>query len=194
MSQSENPYAEEYNPFQAPQTPFEQGGVAGTEAEVIRRAHLSHEASVKSVGVLYLIGGVVCVIAVITIIFAAVVQPIGANGGTPGIIMVGMLSGIGIAQCFAAVGLRRLRRWARVVAGILAGIGLLGFPFGTIINGYILYLLFSAKGTMVFSDEYQQIIEQTPHIKYKTSIIVKIFVVLVILLVVFALLAPLFLG
>jgi hypothetical protein len=45
-----------------------------------------------------------------------------------------------------------------------------------LINGYILYLVFSEKGRRVFSPEYQEIIRQTPHVKYQTSIIVKIFV------------------
>jgi hypothetical protein len=43
---------------------------------------------------------------------------------------------------------------------------------GTLINGYILYLLLSAKWEMVFSAEYRDIIDATPHIKYRTSILI----------------------
>jgi hypothetical protein len=50
------------------------------------------------------------------------------------------------------------------------------FPWGTIINGAILYLVFSKKGAKVFSPEYQEVIRQTPHIKYKTSIMVIVLV------------------
>ena len=43
----------------------------------------------------------------------------------------------------------------------------------SLILGYILYLLLSKKGSMVFSPEYRLIIERTPHIKYRTSWILK---------------------
>ncbi|HKB60455.1 MAG TPA: hypothetical protein VKC56_10480, partial [Gallionellaceae bacterium] len=77
----------------------------------------------------------------------------------------------------------------RIVAGVLAGLGLLGFPFGTVISAFILYLLFSKKGAMVFSDEYKQVIADTPDIKYRTSIIVWIFLALLIAAAAFVLVA-----
>ena len=89
---------------------------------------------------------------------------------------------LGAGQIWVGTGLRRLRRWARIPTGILSGLGLLGFPLGTVINAYILYLIFSQKGKMVFSDEYQAVIEQTPHIKYRTSIVVWILLGLVLAL------------
>ena len=49
----------------------------------------------------------------------------------------------------------------------------------------MLYLLLSAKGKVIFSPQYQEVLKATPHIVYKTS---KIVVVLgVLLLIVFAL-------
>ena len=87
---------------------------------------------------------------------------------------------LGIGQFCVGYGLRRLKRWSRVPSGILSGLGLLAIPIGTLINAYILYLIFSKKGKMVFSDEYHDIIKQTPHIKYRTSIV--IWVVLGVLL------------
>jgi hypothetical protein len=62
-------------------------------------------------------------------------------------------------------------------------------PIGTLINAYILYLVFSRKGRTILSEDYQQVIAATPHIKYKTSIIVWIFLGLLV-----ALLAIAFLG
>jgi hypothetical protein len=188
MSQSENPYAENHNPFQAPESPFDAGDLADTNDEAIRRAHLSHEASVKSVGTLYLIGGVLCVIGAIALSFS----PGGFGGGANvdgGMIM--LFGAIGVVQSVTAFGLRGLHGWARIPTGLLSGIGLLGFPIGTIVNGYILYITFSAKGSMVFSDEYHRIMEQTPHIKYKTSIIVKIFLGLLLGLIGLGILAAL---
>jgi hypothetical protein len=104
-------------------------------------------------------------------------------------------------------GLRHLHVWARWVTIVLTSLSLLlnlgqvvlasvanpqagGAVFGVVaipslITAYILYLVASAKGAVVFSREYKEVIRRTPHIKYKTSIIVKIllvFLVVVILL------------
>ena len=91
--------------------------------------------------------------------------------------------GLAALQIWAGIGLRRLSPWARIPSGILSGFGLLGFPIGTLINGYILYLLFSKKGTTVFSEEYKRAIAQTPHIKYRTSLVVWILLGLLLLLI-----------
>jgi hypothetical protein len=61
---------------------------------------------------------------------------------------------------------------ARVAAIVFAGIGLLGFPIGTLINGYILYLLLSQKGRRIFQPDYAHIVAATPEVKYRTSIVV----------------------
>jgi len=61
--------------------------------------------------------------------------------------------------------------------------GLLGFPIGTLISVYILYLLFSQKGADVCSPQYQAVIAATPHIRYRTSKIVIGLLVLVAVLV-----------
>ena len=102
--------------------------------------------------------------------------------------MGALLGALGALELWLWSGLRKLRRNVRVPAMILAGFGLLGFPVGTIISAYILYLLGSQKGVQVFSDEYAQVIAATPHIKYKLSIVTKVFLVILVVLlaVVFA--------
>jgi hypothetical protein len=87
----------------------------------------------------------------------------------------------GIAHLVLAYGLRRLRSWARWPTVVLSFIGLLGFPLGTLISALILANLLGKKAAMVFSPEYKDIIAATPHVKYKTSIIVKVFLVLLLL-------------
>ena len=72
--------------------------------------------------------------------------------------------------------LRALQPWARTVTIALSVIGMIGFPIGTIMNAYILYLLCAAKGKRLFEPDYEGIVAATPDIKYKTSIIVWIFV------------------
>ena len=70
---------------------------------------------------------------------------------------------------------------------MLAGFGLLGFPIGTLINAYILYLFLSKKGRTIYSPEYQEVIAATPHVKYRTSIVVWILLALVVVLIAAAL-------
>ena len=153
------------NPYQAPQT-FEVPGSQPTDAEAIRQDHIKTEASIKSVGILYWLASVAVVITSIPMITAAIgqsemaVQQIAIGSG---------LLSLGILQFIVGFEIRRLKAWARVAVGILSGIGLVGFPVGTLINAYILFLLFGKKGRMVFSAPYKEIITATPHVKYKTS-------------------------
>ena len=81
----------------------------------------------------------------------------------------------------AAGGLRNLRPWVRIPTIILSIIGLIGFPLGTLISAYILYLMFAAKSKMVFSPEYREIIAATPHLRYRTSFLKTVLVVILII-------------
>lgn len=99
---------------------------------------------------------------------------------------------LGIDQGFMAFGLRRLRAWARVPTVILSCIGLLGFPIGTLISIYILVKVLGKQGKFVMTDDYQRIIEVTPQIKWKTSIVVIILLVLLVLVLIGAIAAVTF--
>ncbi len=156
-------------------------GVAASDVEDIRNEHIKHEASVKSVGVLYFIGAFFMVLLGGMILVA----PSGPTG-VETVMAGGFIICAAALQFATGLALRRLKRWARIVAGIFSGVGLLGFPLGTIINGFILYLLFSKKGKTVFSPEYQEVIAQTPHIKYRTSIIVWIVLGILVLIILLA--------
>ncbi|MCA9128288.1 MAG: hypothetical protein KDB22_14450 [Planctomycetales bacterium] len=184
------PPADDTNPY-APTSAFSTAQYqASTDAEFIRKQYLSHEASTKSIGVLYLLGAIFLV-------------PVGVGffgWGIYGIAtgemeaLIGLVLGmvyltLGVGQGLTGIGLRRLRPWARIVGIVFSVIGLIGFPIGTLISGYFLYLLASQKGVYIFSDEYRRIIESTPHIKYKTSIVVWILLGLLVLLFVLAMIA-----
>jgi hypothetical protein len=172
-----------FNPYAAPAAPVEDVS-ANAEAEAIRKAHISHEASVKAVGILYYLGGIGVTVAALGGLMAA--------KGAAGVGMTVGLLAVGVGQFFAGYGVRALRPWGRIVGCILSAIGLIGFPIGTLINGYILYLFLSKKGRTIFAPEYQDVIAATPHVKYKTSILVWIFLALLLALFVFALLIPMF--
>lgn len=148
-----------------------------SDVERIRKRYLYHETSIKSICLLYFLG------ALILIGFGAIILsfndvPIVARAGL-GLFFIS----IGLFQIWAGVSLRKLKSWAKIPVAILSGIGLIGaFPIGTIIHGYILYLVFSEKGAVVLSDDYKQIIQATPYIKYKTPTIIWVFLGLLILL------------
>lgn len=139
------------------------------EVVQIRQQHLKHEASLRSVGILYFLGSIsffVMAAAGITGMVSGGTSVDNFAGGI-GEVAAGLIFGIGflyLGQMF-----RSLSRHILIPGTILACLGLLAIPLGTIINLYILYLMHSKKGKMVLSPEYKEIIQQTPQIKYKTS-------------------------
>ncbi|MCS7470692.1 hypothetical protein NZK35_28910 [Stieleria sp. ICT_E10.1] len=155
-----------------------------SDVESFRRRYLSHEASIKSIGFLYLIPGVLLLVFFVAMLGVAAVSLLVDGNGMQGMglveaaLVVGIYGGLGSVQIYTGLGLRRFKIAARRLATVFSVIGLLMFPFGTLINGYILYLLQSQKGKVVFSESYQDAIRRTPHIKYQTSLIVKVLVVI----------------
>lgn len=187
------------NPYQAPQIISASSFTEeiGSPHE-IRRAHIQHEASVKSIGTLYYLGAFALTIwsfaAILTLVNTIITGPAdvatwGAMSAVP-IVLVPLT----ILQWFAAYGIKKLKPWGRIVGVILSAIGLLGFPIGTIISAYMLYLLLSKKGGTVFSPGYKEIIAATPDVKYKTSLIVWIvlgvFLLIIVAAIVSAFLLP----
>ena len=153
------------NPYEAPQT-FDNIIAPPSDAETVRREHLNTEASIKSIGILYYLGG-------IAVLFMAVGSAMNPGTQEDYILInygvAALLLALGIFQFIAGTAVRKFKPWSRIAIGILSGIGLLGFPVGTVINAYILFLVFGKKGTMVFSEPYKDIVAATPHVKYKTS-------------------------
>jgi len=169
------------NPYAPPKAHVQDVSGADSEAEEIRREHIKHETSVRSIGILYyLSGGVMLVLSI-----AMLGGSFSGNALRGFTVGLGVLYlGLGALMLFVAHSLRKLLPWARIATIVLAAIGLLGFPAGTLINGYILYLVLSKKGKRIFEDDYKDIIEATPHVKYRTSIIVWIVVGILVLAVV----------
>jgi hypothetical protein len=152
-------------------------------AEQLRKGHLCREAYVKSVGTLYYAAGGLFVLVGLGLAFV----PPEAAARRAGPLLWLVVAGFAALLIATGAGLRHLRPWSRIASGVLAGIGVLAnFPSGTLINGFILYLLFSKKGSMVFSEPYQQVIAATPHIKYRTPLYVWILLALFLLAVAYA--------
>ncbi len=164
------PAGEPVNPYAPPKASIAPAGATAPEdAERIRRELLTHETSIRGVGLLYLLGTVTPGLATVTMLFMAVAEP--SVESSPVFLGFGVVYGL-VAWLFYYLGrgLRRLNPRVRTGATILAVLGLLLIPIGTLINGYVLYLLHSQKGKRVMTPEYQAIVAQTPHIKYRTPV------------------------
>ncbi len=161
-----------------------EGVTTNSAAAQLRTQHLAHEASLRSVGMLFLIGGTVTAVAgIIGVVTPLAMTSSGAPKNISQALLGALMLALGGGQCWAGYLLRRLRPLARAPVGLISGLGLLAIPFGTLINGYILYLLFSRKGRFVLSAEYQAIIAATPEIKYRTSTLAWVVLGVVVLLV-----------
>jgi hypothetical protein len=181
-----------------------------SQAELIRKSHLSHEANIQGFGCLYTLGGILGILGAISyvgigiFVMAGGVVPkelefmvFGAggdrlvSGGLTTLVGVVFLA-IAVAQLFAGRSMQTLNPSGKILAIVVAAIGMLQFPCGTLISGYLLYLLVSAKGRTVFSSAYKEVMQATPHIRYRTSIIVWIFLFILIGVLLLGVLAAIF--
>ena len=210
--------SEEFNPYAPPEASLEAepvelmviGDLAETEA--VRKAHIRHEASIKSIGWLHFLGVPLCFLMAVGAV-AALFQ-VGRGLGAVMIASAVLYLVLGGLHLALGLGLVRLQTWARwtdvVLTALLLsvyGIGamflivaraepsqLISISFGSAIFGYILYLLLSTKATTIFSAEYKAVIDQTPHIRYRTSSVVKIFLVALVAVIVLAVVGGVLVG
>jgi hypothetical protein len=184
------------NPYAPPKAVVADVTGAVAEYEAIRRDYIEHEASVRSIGTLYYLGGGLLLLAAVVMLPGLATQMSEMSvAQVVLLVMLGVLYvGLGALSILVARGLRQLKAWARITTIVLAAIGLLGFPIGTLINAYILYLLLSAKGKRIFEPDYAEIVAATPDVKYRTSIVVWLVLGLLVLLVASVFVAPLLRG
>jgi hypothetical protein len=155
------------NPYEAP-TARVDDPVEGDDA-AIRTPLLKHEASLKSVAWLYWL------VALYAGFVGAAMLPDALRHGPQGDFGYGFVVMSIVALVFALAfavtgwGFRTLAPWVRVPGGILSGLGLLAIPIGTLFNGYILYLMFGAKGRRILSPDYAAIRARTPHLVWRRS-------------------------
>ena len=176
-----------------------------SQAELIRKSHLSHEANIQSFGCLYTFGGIMGILIGIFYIGLGIFIMAGGENPQAGVnpmaagIMTTLIGvvflAIAVAQLFAGRSMQTLNPSGKILAIVVAAIGAILLPVcGTVISGYLLYLLVSAKGEMVFSSAYKEVMQATPHIRYRTSIIVWIFLFLLIGVILLGIIAATFVG
>lgn len=172
------------SPYDPPASPVSDPPTALAAAEELRRAHIGHERRLKAMGVLYLLIGASLGAVWLTLVYGLLSSSTRPASATD----VGMFAVLGVllvAWLALGVGYVRLRPWVKVPTGILSGIGLLGFPVGTAFHAYLLWLVFSAKGKVILGPSYREVVQATPHVRYRSSPMQLVAVGLVLLLVVF---------
>jgi len=173
------------DPFAPPATdPFRGPEVIG-DAERIRREHIRHEAALRSVGSLYILGAIGMVLASLGGLAAAT----SGDMTVVAFVVTAMFLPVGIGMGLLGLLVRKLDPRIKIPVTVLSAMGLINIPLGTLISVYILHLVWSQKGKMVLSPEYATIITRTPQVVYRSSIVTMVAVVLFIALAGFAIFA-----
>lgn len=153
---------------------------------------IGHETRVRGIGSLYYLLSIALVSPLIVVVAIAIGE------GVPrvledmgGVVIMGTLGG---ALVYLGHAIRKLSAWSRPVAIAMSSLGLLAIPFGTIINGYFLWLLLSQRGRTVFSDEYRAVVEATPEIRYRNSPVVLVALVLLLMLIAASIVIPFYMA
>ena len=160
------------NPYTAPTARIDDKANATLDMESIRQDNIRHEVQIKSIGSLYAFAGIlvgfssVAMLAVFFIDGSTLASEYGPMMAAM-LVIYGVLSAAMLAMAY---GYRKLLPWVKIPGTLLATIGLLAIPVGTLINAYILYLIWCKRGKIILADGYQDIIRATPHIKYKRTL------------------------
>jgi hypothetical protein len=119
---------------------------------------------VKVLGVLHLVFGALGVLAAVTLmlVVGGVAGLVGASGdpdamsaipiiGIAGSFIVMFVMVLAVPSAVIGIGLLQFRPWAKVAGIVLSIFHLVGFPFGTIIGIYGLWVLFSKDTEPLFA-------------------------------------------
>lgn len=180
----------EENLYAAPEAALSVAGDTGqARAEEIRRELISHEANLRTLGALFVLGGIGSAIGTLGLVIGGIAGVLSGEADAP--IGSGIAIGVGVllaalsfVQFRAGLGLRRLDGRARTASILLSVLMMLNIGLGTLLGIWGLYLLLSARGKRVLTEEYRRIREATPHIRLRTSIVVWIVLALLVALLI----------
>ncbi len=160
------------SPYTPPRAALVDAPAAGPDAAVaVREAHLRHEVQLKSVGLLYYLGGLGLAAAALALVLAAIDRKEGLPAPTAAMLLPLLVYlAFGAGAFVVGYGFRRLRTWVKIPGTVFSVLGLINFPVGTLINGWILYLIHCQKGRTVLGPDYRRIIEATPQVKYRRGV------------------------
>jgi hypothetical protein len=171
--------------YRPPAANLEFAARTAPDAVAIRQAHIGHERQLKSVGLLFGLAAVTMALALLAIVIPGHAGVPGNERQMAGVVGGSLLIGLLVLAAGAlAYGYRSLSPWVKYVGTPISVLGLLAIPVGTLIHGYILYLLWCEKGRRVLSNDYAAIIRATPQVRYKRTVGDWIALALLVLLVV----------
>lgn len=162
-----NHKAESFNPYAAPLVgletvdPFQQDDIQ------IRQQFIDCEANVMSIAGLLMFGGII-----VTAVCGFLALGFLADGGLAELgpaVLLALLGIAGIVQLIVGFQVRTFRPRARVGAIIFCALWLLFIPLGTLFGGVSLWYLLRPAATYVFTQEYRDVIQRTPHVRFRTS-------------------------
>ncbi len=155
----------ETNPYTPPSAPVDDvNGKRDPQAEKIRMEYIKHETSLKAVGILFYAYGALVMGGYGVLAKTTDLSWIrSAHSASAVLAILFVLISITYIS-FVGRGLRTLEPWTYRPTVAIAVIGLLGFPFLTLISAYVLWLVLSKKTRFVLSQEYAEIIAATPNV------------------------------
>jgi hypothetical protein len=161
--------------------------VQASEAEAVRRNHISQEVSIRALGNLYLFAGILVVFLIALALTGGIRAPSTVMLWQWGPVLIL----IGVASIVVGIGLRMLQGWASIAAIVLCimlGVfNLMALPgskvVALVLPGGIILTLLSAKSRWVVSRDYKRIIAETPHLKPRTSIAAWLLIALLMIIV-----------
>jgi hypothetical protein len=161
--------------------------------ENTRRRYFPHEQNIRSIGTYFCFAGVFQLIAGTVLLFFQIETFFSLRDVNLNVHLDPGHFAVTIAQqafFFLAIGgltiwtgrcFRDLNQSAYVAGIMVAVMGLLNIPIGTIASAVILYLIISDRTRFVLSDRYRQAIAATPQFQWKTVGWVKIIIALTLL-------------
>lgn len=133
----------------------------------IRQQFIDREGNVRSIAVALIVGGLI-----LTIVFGILSVIHFSNGDRtdfPLATLFGVLALLGVVQLIIGIGVGRFRPRHRIGGIICCVVWLLFIPLGTIIGGACLWYLVRPTAKYIFTTEYRDVIQRTPHIHFRTS-------------------------
>lgn len=179
-----------FNPYAAPEEQVLPGSAFSSDLTAVRKQFIHCESNIRSIGGLMILGGLLVSVAFVM----AAIDPFVGGGDSVNLRRMGLLLFVlaGFWQIFTGIQLRRLKLSARTPAAIACGLWILFLPVGTILGGVSLWYIMRPAANFVFSEEYADIIRQTPEVGTLTSIAGWSVLMLVLLAIGLALLAATF--
>lgn len=181
-----------FNPYAAPEEQALSGSLLPLDPKAVRRQLIHCESNIKSIGGLMILGGLLLSLGLgvaASLALAAVhnLEPLTA------LFLVAVILA-GFWQIYTGIQLWRLKLAARIPAAIACGLWILFVPVGTILGGVSLWYIMRPAASFVFSDEYAEVIKNTPDIGASTSIAGWSLLMIVLAIIGLALLAATFAG